>query len=203
MKRLLPLICALLLACTRLFAQTIDPAILETCNTGKNAAYLSENEKQVLLYTNLARTHPKEFLKYFLPDAAQSVKEEKSKEYASLVNELDTRSALALLQPDPRLAKLAEEHATDMGKSGQTGHSSSKGKTYEQRMKKYPELFVGENCDYGYEDAILIVTHLLIDSRVPSLGHRKNILNPQYKLIGVSIQPHKKWKYNCVMDFSQ
>jgi uncharacterized protein YkwD len=193
----------LLIACGCLHAQTIDPAILESCNTGKNSPFLSESEKQVLLYTNLVRTHPKEFLKYYLPDAAKSVRDEKTKEYASLVKELNTKTPLALLQPDPRLAKLAEEHASDMGKTGQTGHSSSKGKTFEQRMAKYPDLLIGENCDYGYSDPLLIVTHLLIDSKVTSLGHRKNILDPNYKLLGLSIKPHKKWTSNCVMDFSE
>jgi uncharacterized protein YkwD len=200
--RILIFLCSLIFSGS-VYTQAIDPAILESCNTGKTADYLTENEKKVLLFTNLARAYPKEFLKYYLPEAAISVNKEKEKEYASLVTELKSRPTVPMLLPDPRLTKLATAHATDMGKSGKTGHASSKGKTYEQRMKQYPDLYIGENCDYGYSEPVLIVSHLLIDSKVPSLGHRKNILNPQYKIIGVSIQPHLKWGYNCVMDFSE
>jgi len=203
MKHLLLSFLCFLFSCAGLYAQTIDPAILESCNTGRTADYLSEQEKQVLMFTNLARTQPKDFLQYYLPEAAKALNKEKEKEYAGLVKELKIRKPVSLLQPDLRLVNIAKEHATDMGKTGKTGHDSSKGKTFEQRMKQYPELQIGENCDYGYSEAVLIVAHLLIDSKVPSLGHRKNILNPDYKLFGVSIQPHKKFGYNCVMDFSE
>ena len=42
---------------------------------------------------------------------------------------------------------------------------------------------------------------LLVDDKVPNFGHRKNILNPAFKKVGVSIRPHKVYHYNCVMEF--
>jgi uncharacterized protein YkwD len=60
---------------------------------------------------------------------------------------------------------------------------------------------MAENCDYGNNKAFDIVMSLLIDEDVPSLGHRENILDPEYKYVGTSIQPHKRYDWNCVIDF--
>ena len=61
----------------------------------------------------------------------------------------------------------------------------------------------GENCSYGFEEAISIVITLLIDEDIEGVGHRKNILNPGYNSVGVAIRPHKDYQFNCVMDFGQ
>jgi len=66
-------------------------------------------------------------------------------------------------------------------------------------MTKYME--VGENIYYGEFTAEEIVLQLLIDEGIEDLGHRKNILNPRFNSIGVSIKPHKSYVYNCVMSF--
>ncbi len=60
---------------------------------------------------------------------------------------------------------------------------------------------MGENCDYGFEDPLTIVMRLLIDEGNPNYGHRTTILDPNFKHIGVSIQPHTKWNFNCVQEF--
>jgi uncharacterized protein YkwD len=41
----------------------------------------------------------------------------------------------------------------------------------------------------------------MIDEGVSDLGHRKNILDKEYTAAGVSIQPHKRYKVNAVMNF--
>jgi uncharacterized protein YkwD len=64
-----------------------------------------------------------------------------------------------------------------------------------------PYYHVGENCSYGYDQAIDIVISLLIDEGVPDMGHRKNTLNDQFNSVGVAIRPHKEYRVNCVIDF--
>ncbi|MCZ6692800.1 MAG: CAP domain-containing protein, partial [Bacteroidetes bacterium] len=64
------------------------------------------------------------------------------------------------------------------------------------------EVTIGENCAYGLYSPLDIVMGLLIDEGVSDLGHRKNILNPDYKVIGVAIRPHKSYGTNCVQDFA-
>lgn len=66
-------------------------------------------------------------------------------------------------------------------------------------MKTYIE--VAENIYYGRYTPEEIVMQLLIDEKIEDLGHRHNLLNPKYNSIGVSIKPHKKYEYNCVMSF--
>jgi uncharacterized protein YkwD len=60
---------------------------------------------------------------------------------------------------------------------------------------------MGECCYYGVEDAFDIIVDLLIDQGVSSLGHRKICLSPSYTELGVSIQPHKTYSSNTVLDF--
>jgi uncharacterized protein YkwD len=61
---------------------------------------------------------------------------------------------------------------------------------------------VFENCQYGYGDALSIVIDLLIDEGIPSLSHRKSLLNPEVLYIGVSIKKHKTYVFNTVIELS-
>ena len=118
----------------------------------------------------------------------------------SLIKTLRSAKSMDVLSPSDKLYALAKEHAIDFGKKGKTGHGD-----FDKRFMKITKecnCAVGENCDYGNNQALDIVMSLLIDDDVPDYGHRKNILDPEYKNIGVSIQAHKKYEWNCVMDFS-
>ena len=66
-----------------------------------------------------------------------------------------------------------------------------------------PYYHVGENCSYGYEQAIDIVLTLMIDEGIKDVGHRKNILSEDFNAVGVAIRPHKNYRINCVIDFGQ
>ena len=49
-----------------------------------------------------------------------------------------------------------------------------------------------------------IILSLLIDHDVPSLGHREICLSPEFKSVGVSVQPHNsKYNQNAVLDFAR
>jgi uncharacterized protein YkwD len=179
-----------------------DQAMLESCNTAREVKYMSAAEKQVLMYLNLARAHPAEFLANYLPGAAQELGQTTSSAYKSLLADLAKAKPLDLLQPNADLQKIAAAQAQDMGSTGKTGHTSSSGKRFSERSSRIAGE-KGENCDYGNESPLLIVCDLLIDDKVSSLGHRKNCLKPCYRQVGIAIRAHKKFKANCVMDFSQ
>ena len=59
---------------------------------------------------------------------------------------------------------------------------------------------MGECIHYGGDDALGIVTSLLIDQSVKSLGHRKICLG-YFTEAGISIQPHSSYGKNAVLDF--
>ncbi|MBS1507518.1 MAG: CAP domain-containing protein [Bacteroidetes bacterium] len=160
--------------------------------------------EEVLSLMNEVRTNPQGFLQArLLPYLKENELEENA--YAkSLVTELTSAHKLEALQMSAALTKTARSHAKDMGDHGMVGHNSSNGTSFPDRLrKKFKTGMIAENCDYGNADALGIVMSLLIDDGISSLGHRRNILNPALKFVGIAIEPHKTYETNCVMDFSQ
>jgi len=175
-----------------------DSVTVARANTASGAEYLTEEEKLVILITNLARTDGLLFSTTFLNAFMEG--EEKDKYNRSLYKDLRQVKNLPLLYPEEDLYRVALGHAAKTGKSGQVGHQGFDAR-FKPLMTKYNS--VAENCAYGFEKAFDIALQLLIDKDVPSLGHRKNMLSPDFNSIGVSIQPHKKYRFNCVMDFGR
>jgi uncharacterized protein YkwD len=184
-----------------LYAQNISDYFTDEqitkANTALNINYHSEEEKDVILITNLSRTAPKAFAA-FLEEYISVSSINKSNFTKSLYQTLIKSEPSILLTPQPILKRSAKQYAIFAGRSGKVGHYN-----FNKRMQPLLEQYdlVSENCDYGSEKAIDIVFSLLIDEGIENLGHRNTILNPSNKYIGVSIQPHKKYKVNCVQHF--
>lgn len=176
---------------------------LAKANSAKDVEYLSEEEKLVVYYINLCRLNPPLFEKTFLKDYLKENKIKKDKSVKDLSDQLQKTSPRVLLKPNPLLTDVARRHAQDMGNSGRTGHNASDGTSYGDRMKELSSEFssINENANYGNELAMNIVVDLLIDKNVPNAGHRRNILDIESRYIGVAIEPHKRYRFNCVQDF--
>lgn len=191
-----------------LFAQnvvrkSIPKQMLKTANTAADVKYLSQSEKDVILYMNLARMDGEWFIEHIYNKNLDFVNQFSASYRKSLIKELKKTKDVPVLKPAKGLTKSARYHAKDMGRTGKTGHRSSDGTDTFKRIKKYAKGgYMSENCQYGFSDAIKIVLDLLIDDGISSLGHRKNILNSNYTFVGVAIEPHKKYGVNCVQDFS-
>lgn len=179
--------------------QPWDADVVRSLNTAAETKYLNEEEKKVILLMNMARHDGPLFSESFLHTYIQDKRLEKSSYIRSLQRDLKKTMDLMPLMPEEDLTSVAQGHAQRSGKKGTTGHNGFK-KRFEPLMGK-PYLHVGENCSYGYEHAIDIVVSLLIDEGIKSLGHRNNILSPDFNSIGVAIRPHKNYRVNCVMDF--
>lgn len=54
----------------------------------------------------------------------------------------------------------------------------------------------------GYNQANLIVFALLVDDGVANRGHRTNILNEKFKVVGVASGTHKLYRNMFMMDFA-
>jgi len=178
-----------------------DPEILDNANTAADVEYYNEEEKKVVFFMNLARLDGKLFSETIL-DAWVEANETNNNSYLrSLYRDLRKTDALPLLVPETDLTSVAQQHATESGKTGHVGH-----KNFNKRFKPFmgnPYTNVGENCSYGYYRAIDIVMTLLIDDGIKGVGHRENTLNPQFNSVGVAIREHKTYRFNCVIDFGR
>ena len=168
-------------------AQSWTSTQLAKANTAANIGYLTTVEKECIMYINLCRLYPKEFLQnelltyYGTDDYGDYLKDSEYRE--SLIDLLSNCAPLHALNFDDVLYRNALCFAKEQGASGEIGH----------RRKYCEEGNYAECCSYGMSTAKDIAMQLLIDHNVPSLGHRENCLNSSYTKIGVSIQAHSKW----------
>jgi uncharacterized protein YkwD len=208
----MPLLLLFLLLCSPLLSRATDlssflrqypEAVLQECNTASKFSAMSQQEKDVVLLTNLVRKDPKKFSEVFI-DAYVSTSEfyESSNPYViSLKRDLQTRKPAAVLQVHNTLNKTAREHAVYCGTTGHMGHHGFDGRS-KTVAKFLKHLLLGENCGYVRTEALDFVMDLLIDESIRDVGHRKNILHPKFTTIGVAIQPFKKGEYCLVQQFS-
>ena len=84
--------------------------------------------------------------------------------------------------------------------SGQIGHGSSP----LDRMQRYGvfSAMAGENVAYGAPTAEQVVYNLVVDDGERSRGHLKNILQPGFRVAGVSEGRHPIYGSICVIDFA-
>ncbi len=117
--------------------------------------------------------------------------------------------ALGRTRPLPRLelsrglSAAARDHARDLSRTGQVSHRGSDGSSPDRRMERHGrwQVVVGENLSFASVPADEVVLLLLVDDGVPDRGHRKALLNPDFRKIGVACAPHRYGKV-CVMDFA-
>lgn len=62
--------------------------------------------------------------------------------------------------------------------------------------------YAGENINYGGTVPLDKVLRLLIDDGISSRGHRKNLLNTNYKISGIYTGDHSKYTTETVQIFA-
>ncbi len=105
-----------------------------------------------------------------------------------LVNRIRRQYGLTQLATNPALTMAARRHSQDMAMRGYFSHQSPEGSSVKERLlaSGYPSQFVGENIAYGSPTSEQVVQNWM-----NSRGHRKNILNPSYRQIGVGFYHHR------------
>jgi hypothetical protein len=216
-KILLPTL-LLFIFTNRANAQKWTDAEFRRANTAANASYLTNEEKNVVMYMNLIRIDGEKFYYTFLEDYINNYNAKvrqyrnynelritrNNSYYTSLLKHLRGIKNLQVFYPDDKLTTLSRSHAQDLNRNNLDTHESSNGDKFSKRLSKYfPNKSMSENIDFGYSNSLDIVCHLLLDCGVPSLGHRFNLLDQKYKLntVGVSIQPHPSYSWCAVIDF--
>ena len=203
LKLLLVLITVLTFTIKGQVRYDIPADLLLEANTAKGVSYLSQDEKDIILYMNVARLDGAWFITNIVEKNSDETQDDNKKYISSLISDLKKINGLPVLYPAKGLSNAARYHANDMGQTGLFKHRSSDGTDTFERIERFAKGdYMGENISAGISESTLIVLDLLIDSGIPSLGHRKNTLSSDFKYVGVAIEPHKEYGVNCVMDFS-
>lgn len=188
--------CLLLCVCSvQAFSQLWSKGERDEASTAARINALSEEEKNVFTYLNLARMYPKRFAqnelrKYLGEDRYKNPKELNFYE-SSLKKTLLEMSPLPPLIFSRQMYELAKCFSNESKLLGTVGHDRSNCKGG----------YLGECCSYGRGSGWSIVLQLLVDEGVESLGHRKICLDKSYIGLGVSINEHPIYGKCCVLDF--
>ncbi|HWM86312.1 MAG TPA: CAP domain-containing protein [Kofleriaceae bacterium] len=108
------------------------------------------------------------------------------------------------LRLSPGLSRAARAHAIEIGRAGTVDHSSRDGSEPHTRMERHGRIrgLSGENIGTGWGDSATMVMGLFIDDGVRGRGHRVNLLEPEYRVIGVGCARHRRFGTVCVMDLA-
>ena len=102
---------------------------------------------------------------------------------------------------DQNLATSAQEHVNDIGPKGLLLYQSSDGTEPEDRIGNYSEP-LGENIDFGPNDAMGVIVSLTLDDGEEQRPHRENLFKDDFKKVGIACGPHETEFQMCVMDFA-
>lgn len=187
---------------------------LSLLDTARNADYLNDVEKDVILEMNKARQDPKKYAELYIEPRISKfngliydgkiITQEGVEAVKECVNVMTKMKALGVLNPSKGLTLAAKEHAETQSLTDKTGHESVDGTPPFDRIKKYGTYTsAGENIAYGFKTPREIVVGLLIDDGVANRGHRDNIMNEQFKMTGVGyVNRHVKYGSECVIDYA-
>ena len=182
--------------------------------TIEQVGYLSSLENAIVYEINMARTNPKGYAsllgkwkRYYdgkllkIPGETILMTQEGVTAVNEAIGSMRSTNPASRLTPSKGMSSGARDHVTDQGSSGLSQHKGSDGSQPWDRVNRYGtwEKSIGENIAYGSDKARNIVMHLIIDDGVSSRGHRKNIFNPDFRVIGVAYGPHPTYRTVCVM----
>lgn len=196
--------------------ENIDTTIwdLSVLDTARDADYMDDIEKDVILEMNMARTNPVKYAELYIEPRVKKFNGKiyggnlQTNEGVTVVNEcikyMKAQKKLPLLYPSKGLTQAAKDHANTQCLTDQTGHTGTDGSDPFKRMNRYGSYkTAGENISYGSKTAREIVVTLLIDDGVKSRGHRKNIMNKDFDAAGIGFaNKHKLYGCECVLDYA-
>lgn len=175
---------------------------------------LPKFEAEVLAELNLLRRDPQAYAKY-LEDYLKTFNGKHFKTYeggflTTFEGKTPVEELIAVLKmtnPLPEfkaangLIKAAGDHSQDLVKNNKTGHYGTNGSLPDDRISLYGTALngVNENISYGAKTARDIVFTMLIDDGNSNRNHRKNLLNPNLKIVGLATGENKAAGLHCVL----
>ncbi len=175
-------------------------------NTAQNQfTSLTTTAQNFFYWVNYSRINPKRFWDSVVTQILETFPSLKSTYSESLKNDLYNQTPLPPLTLNAKLVQTAQNHALDIcTNNGNIGHVSTDGRTFSDRIKAVGIKYCGgENVSVGDVDPILSIVLLYIDYGIPTLGHRKALLNTSYLETGIGVAPYgKDGSIFIVQDFS-
>ncbi|WP_164972691.1 CAP domain-containing protein [Lacibacter luteus] len=187
------------------YKAVVDSSLLKSLNASSSYKSLSPVEQESVYWLNYFRQNPKRFWNTVMREFLLQFPEAKSSYTGSLEADiLKAPQSLSIVLPDSGLFAMATLHAFDLKKrNGVISHVSSSGKTFVQRIHAAGKYTCGaENIFNGSYNGLEALIALLIDHAVPDKGHRVNILDPKFQLIGLSFIQLSSGKGILVQDFA-
>lgn len=165
-------------------------------DTARDAQYMTTREKDMIKEINLIRSNPQgyipiveayiedqEKLKLSLVSGHKYVNDE-IETAKELIKELRNTPKLSILLPHEGVYKAAKLHGQEGKKKGALDHKSKNGDWPWDRILKHAGLNNGgENLVGGLDKVRESVMVLLVDSGIKGRGHRKALLDPNWKYV--------------------
>jgi uncharacterized protein YkwD len=179
--------------------------------------YLSPLEKAVVSEINLVRTSPQKYISFLQqfkkyydgkvltpPGETSILTREGTEAVVEAIRFVRSQQSVSSLRPSRGMSLGAKDHVRDQGPSGTSDHQGRDRSQPWERVNRYGtwEKTIGENISLGHDKARNIVMTLLIDDGVPNRGHRRNIFNPNFRVIGVACGEHRTHRTICVITFA-
>ena len=187
------------------FTLAIDSVLYKSMSASKTFNVLSQREQESLYWVNYFRQNPRRFWNTVMKEFLLQFPEAKSSFTRSLEADImKAPQSLPLLLPDSGLIRMAATHAADLKKrNGIISHTSSTGRSFVQRIQAAGRYTCGaENIFNGSFNGLESLIALLIDHGVPDKGHRANLLDSKFQLLGLSFIPTASGKGILVQDFA-
>ena len=168
------------------------------------AASVQEMDRELFGIINNARQNPKCLIPhlqemekrftgklYRFPDKTTVETQEGTQAVAEAIAFLKKQGPVAPLSWHNDLAECCRLHVEDTGSKGLHGHNGSRG-SCQDRLLAHGEIVhdYGENLSYHCHTAMEVILHQIVDDGIRDRSHRKNLFNPEYRLVGCHTGDH-------------
>mmetsp|Transcript_19970 Transcript_19970/g.20017 ORF Transcript_19970/g.20017 Transcript_19970/m.20017 type:complete len:211 (+) Transcript_19970:25-657(+) len=102
------------------------------------------------------------------------------------------------------LARAAQSHVNDTGPLGIVGHTGSRENNLGDRLSQFGKWSdcIGECLDYSSVNAFEVIVSFVIDDGLPTRPHRKIVMNPRFKKVGIGAGHHTEYRSAACIVFA-
>ena len=204
----------------RLTCLGISAIVVFLCNEPAQAAgnvNFKALEDGIVKEVNLARTNPGAYAawlrgqrQYYRGTQLRRPGEVpiRTKEGLAAVDEairwLEKQRPVGALGLSKGLSLAARDLTAAQGAAGGFGHTGPDRSTPSDRIERHGqwESVIGENVAYGQRTARDVVAAFIVDDGVPGRGHRKNLYNAAFHVMGIDCGPHSTYGTTCAITFA-